>query len=244
MKQIVLMLGLLSSLSAQAANSIDYLNFSSQEKFSDFAKDLTLALDHKPMVPAEPLGVTGFDIGVAISNTKFSNSSLNNVDLVPVANALQMLNVQAHKGLPMGFDVGAAYSVGVGGNISTLAYEVSYAILDGSVALPAVAVKYTATSLDGVSVLSYKSSAFEIGVSKGFAILTPYAGIGLVSSTVDTDGSNVGANLSKLTLSKVTADATKTYIGVNVNLTAFDLLLDVTNIGDASTTSFKLGFRF
>jgi hypothetical protein len=232
-------------LSVQAANSIDYLKFSSQEKFSDFAKDLTLALDHKPMVPAEPLGVTGFDIGVAISNTKFSNSSLNNVDLLPVANALQMLNVQAHKGLPMGFDVGAAYSVGVGGNISTLAYEVSYAILDGSVALPAVAVKYTATSLDGVSVLSYKSSAFEIGVSKGFAILTPYAGIGLVSSTVDTDGSNVDTDLiSKVPLNKVTADATKTYIGVNVNLTAFDLLLDVTNIGDASTTSFKLGFRF
>jgi hypothetical protein len=242
MKQIVLILGLLSSLSVQAANSIDKLNFSSQEKFSDFAKDLTLALDHKPMVPAEPLGVTGFDIGVAISNTKFSNSSLNNVDLLPVENALQMLNVQAHKGLPMGFDVGAAYSVGVGGNISTLAYEVSYAILDGSVALPAVAVKYTATSLlDGVSVLSYKSSAFEIGVSKGFAILTPYAGIGLVSSTVDPDG----ANLSAATLTKVVAtDVTKTYLGVNVNLTAFDLLLDVTNIGDASTTSFKLGFRF
>ncbi len=235
---------LISCSVSYAANSIDYIGFGSQSKFSTYAQELTAALDYRPMVPAEPLGLTGFDIGVSLYNTKF-NSSLNNVELSPVENSVQMMSVQAHKGLPAGIDIGVAYSVGLGGNITTLGYDISYAILDGGMAMPAVNIRYTSTTLSGVDVLSYSSSAIELGVSKGFAMLTPYASIAQVSSTVTPNSrGSIGLAMSSAALSTVNSSLLKTSFGVNVNLTAFDLLVDMTTVGDISSTSFKLGFRF
>ena len=243
MRKLIIALGLLSSSSVFAANSIDYLAFSSQANFKSFAEDLTAALDHKPLVPAEPLGVTGFDLGLAISNQKFS-TALTQVEITPVENSLQMLTFQAHKGLPFGVDVGAAYSMGVGGNLSTLSWEVGYAILKGSVALPAVTAKYTSTSMSGTSKLSYESSAIDIGISKGFTIFTPYAGVASVSSKVSAKSSNSTLGGGPASLSSVSSSLFKTYLGVNINLGLSNLLLDMTNVGNASAYTFKYGFRF
>ena len=47
--------------------AIDDIKFSlgmTQSTFRDFSKELAVATSFKPLAPAEPLGITGFDIGV------------------------------------------------------------------------------------------------------------------------------------------------------------------------------------
>ncbi len=249
-KKIILVASVLIASNAQAINSIDFLNFSSQPEFKGFAEDLTALLDHKPMVPAEPLGITGFDVGVSVTNTSMSQTSLRDIDVDYVTNSatsMQMITLHAHKGLPYDIDVGAAYSISASDDpISTFAYEISYAILSGNVALPAVNIKYTSTKLLGNSQIDYSSSAFELGVSKGFALFTPYASIATVSSTVSAKvaGKNALGVANGQTYSTVKSDLFKTSIGVNVNLTIMDLLVDMTKLGDNTSLSLKAGFRF
>lgn len=262
LKKILFAVSMVTASNSYAINSIDYLDFDSQTDFEKFAQDLTAVLDHRSLTPANPLGVTGFDVGLGISHTTMSNSSLANVDLdyktaalsaaangqsAPV-DSMQMLNVQIHKGLPFGIDVGAAYALSASdAPISTFAYEISYAVLSGGVALPAVNVKYTNTTMADNAQLGYKSSAFEVGVSKGLAIFTPYASLAKVSSTVTPKGTNTnafGIGTSSVTLSTVSSSLTKTSLGVNINLVAFDLLIDMTKLGDITTYSLKTGFRF
>ncbi|MBI4715714.1 MAG: hypothetical protein HY760_07255, partial [Nitrospirae bacterium] len=48
-----------------ADNDIDLSGFPNvQGQFEDLTKELGLALSYLPMSPAEPLGITGFDVGV------------------------------------------------------------------------------------------------------------------------------------------------------------------------------------
>ncbi|HET6719800.1 MAG TPA: hypothetical protein VFH22_09145, partial [Rhodocyclaceae bacterium] len=77
-------------------------NVDTQVKFRALSDDLGAALSYKGMTPAEPLGVTGFDIGIAATSTKLHNANqygaaLENED------TLIMPTVRAHKGLPFGF---------------------------------------------------------------------------------------------------------------------------------------------
>src|SRR6266850_1891943 len=63
------------SLPAVASN-IDNLKALSQSEFRALSEDLGAALSYKPLTPTTPLGITGFDVGLAVTATKIKNSDL------------------------------------------------------------------------------------------------------------------------------------------------------------------------
>ena len=61
------------SSNANAAKDIDQVNQLAQAEFRDLSSDLGAALSYKALIPAEPLGITGFDIGVEVTATNIEH---------------------------------------------------------------------------------------------------------------------------------------------------------------------------
>jgi hypothetical protein len=60
---------LIAALAAPAwAQDIDRVQLLSQPEFRRLSEDLGGALSYRPLIPTAPLGITGFDIGIAIGN--------------------------------------------------------------------------------------------------------------------------------------------------------------------------------
>lgn len=219
-----------------AANNINLANFSgasAQSDFKVFSEDLGSALSYKPITPPAPLGITGFDIGLEVTSTKMRNLELATGGST---NNLIVPKLHIYKGLPLNIDVGAFYSAVPTTNIKFYGGELRYAILEGSVALPAVGIRGAMTKLTGVSQLALTTKSVDVSVSKGFAIFTPYAGIGRVwvDSTPDAASGLV----------KETFQQGKVFVGGNVNFGVMNFALEYDKTGSAPSYSAKLGFRF
>src|SRR6266704_2298865 len=73
----------------------------SQNEFHALSEDLGTALSYKPLTPTAPLGITGFDVGIAATGAKNSNVSAKaGADITNAA--VSSLRVQ--KGLPFSID--------------------------------------------------------------------------------------------------------------------------------------------
>jgi len=214
------------------AANINISNFGVQADFKSFSEDMGSALSYKAVIPAEPLGITGFDLGLEVSSTetkslaKATGTSDTNL-IVP--------KLHIHKGLPLGIDFGAFYSSVA--NITLYGGELRYAILEGGVAMPAIAVRGAMSKLSGVDQWSFSTRSLDISISKGFAMFTPYAGVGTVWVDSAPDASIVG-------LQKVSITQAKTLVGANLNLGLTNIAVEWDKTGAAASTSVKLGFRF
>lgn len=231
---------LLMAAQANAADNIDSIAGMGQTAFRAFSEDLSAAISYKALIPAESMGVLGFDVGVEASVTSLANKTEFDAACGGCgADKIIIPKLHLHKGLPLGMDVGLMTASVPNSNIKLTGAEFRYAIVEGGVAMPAVAARLTYTKLDGVSELDMNTTGLELSVSKGFAMVTPYAGIGQnwVSSTPKGAASAAG-------LSKEDYTQTKTYVGVNVNLGLLNLAFEADKTGDSNTTSAKLGFRF
>src|SRR6266480_3690218 len=58
------------------AGDINNIQALSQPNFRLLSEDLGAALSYKPLTPTAPLGITGFDLGIAATSTKLQNSSV------------------------------------------------------------------------------------------------------------------------------------------------------------------------
>lgn len=234
--RITAALVLTSACSMASAANLDTINALSQGEFLALSKDLTSALSYKAVAPAEAQGLTGFDIGVEITRTEVTNSKvLDKAMGNDGPSALILPKLHAHKGLPFGIDIGAMYSTLPGSNISLMGGELRYALIDGGIATPAVALRGTYTTLSGVDQLDFTTKGLELAISKGFAMLTPYAGVGNVWA-------NSKANVSGLT--KENLSMNKVFIGLNVNMGLMNLAFEGDKTGDNASYSAKIGVRF
>lgn len=227
---------LLASPLALAAD-LDSINTLSQSQFLDLSRDMGAALSYKAVAPAEPLGVTGFDIGVELSTTTLDNSKAFDAACGGCGDKdLSIPKLHLHKGLPASIDVGLMFARVPSSNIKVSGAELRYAFLDGSAATPALAMRLTYSRLDGVDQLSLDTRGVEVTVSKGLAMFTPYAGAGQnwVSSR---PASSTGLDNEEFTQQKV-------YAGLNLNLGLTNLAVEADRTGDSDTLSAKLGFRF
>ncbi len=59
--------------SANAADDIDQIDQLIQTDFRRLSEDLGAALSYKAVIPATPLGLTGFDLGVEVTATQLEN---------------------------------------------------------------------------------------------------------------------------------------------------------------------------
>lgn len=216
-----------------AANNINLsLLGSVQSDFKVFSEDLGSALSYKALTPAEPLGITGFDLGLEVTSTK-----MRNLDKVTGSSLTSLIvpKLHAFKGLPLGIDIGAFYSAVPTTNIKLIGGELRYAILEGGVATPAVGVRASMTKLSGVDQLAFSTKGLDVSISKGFAMFTPYAGVGSV--WVDSSPNIAG-------LAKETFRQNKYFVGGNLNLGLTNLAIEYDKTGSAQSYGAKMGFRF
>jgi hypothetical protein len=215
-----------------AANNIDLANLAPSD-FKTFSEDMGSALSYKPVTPPTPLGITGFDLGLEVTSTK-----MRNLDIATGSSMTNLIVPKLHiyKGLPLNIDVGAFYSAVPSTNIKLYGGELRYAILEGGVALPAVGIRGAVTKLSGVDLLALSTKSLDVSVSKGFAIFTPYAGVGRVwvDSTPD----------AATGLTKEAFQQSKVFVGGNFNFGLTNFALEYDKTGSAPSYSAKLGFRF
>jgi hypothetical protein len=220
-----------------AADNIDSLQNLLQSEFKAFSQDLGATLSYKAVSPAEPLGITGFDIGLEVTGTKLNHSDIwDKASSGSAPSTVPVPKLHVIKGLPLNFDVGAVYTKIPTTNISLLGGELRYAILEGGVASPALAVRGTFTKLSGVNQLDFSTKGLELSVSKGFAMLTPYAGIGEVWVDSKPDASTG--------LTKESFQQTKYFVGANLNLGLINFDLDYDNTDSTNSYTVKMGWRF
>lgn len=198
-----LCLGLLFAGNA-AARDISFGTGLAQGEFKDLSKEAGAAIAYRNMAPAAPLGITGFDAGVEVSAIDIKSNSAY-WDSAFKGNAPSFLyipKIRVRKGLPFGIDVGAMYSYVPDSNIKIYGAELSKAILEGSVATPALGVRATYTKLAGVNDLSLQTVGVDASISKGFLIFTPYAGVGGIWIDSKAKGNLANPSIPNFTLLK------------------------------------------
>lgn len=225
---------------ASAAN-ITALDTVSQANFRLLSEDFGSALSYKPVSPATPLGITGFDIGVEVSSTDISKSSAvlaTATGSTDTMNNLIVPKLHLIKGLPFGIDVGAFIASVPTTNIKLVGGEFKVALLQGGMAYPAIALRGAMTSLSGVDQLAFSTKSLDLSISKGFLMFTPYAGVGQVWTTSTPQGT------AEAVLTAESFNQSKVFLGANLNFGLANFAIEGDKTGGTSSYSAKFGFRW
>ncbi len=209
-----------------------------QGAFNTLVEELATAVSYNAVAPAESMGVTGFDIGVIVSGVKLDETVWNQVvgdGSAPSTLAVPKLIVR--KGLPFGVDLGVSYTSVPDSNVTIMGGEVRKALVEGGAVTPAVSLSLHTSRLSGVDDLDVKTYGVDVGVSKGFAMLTPYASIGQMWVT----GSE---NSSLLTLQDYDSSMTRSSIGVRIGFMPVMSLTLQADFAEASSYNAKLSLDF
>ena len=101
----VLAVFLVGTPPASAADDIDQINQLIQADFLKLSEDLGAALSYKAVIPATPLGLTGFDLGVEVTATQLQNrDAWDRASSSTAPDTLYVPRLHLHKGLPLGFE--------------------------------------------------------------------------------------------------------------------------------------------
>jgi hypothetical protein len=192
-----------------------------QSEFKSFSEEIGMAVSYIPAAPAEPLGIIGFDVGLEVTTVPISDNAPFWTKVTsgpPGMLALPKIHVQ--KGLPLGIDVGVVYSSIPQVKISMLGGELKYAILSGGVAMPAVAIRGAYTKLSGIDTLDLNTLSTDLSISKGFAMVTPYVGVGQVQIT------SKGKGIVAL-LKEEKQRVNKSFVGAKISFALINLVAEV-----------------
>ncbi|MDH3973785.1 MAG: hypothetical protein OEV42_05855 [Deltaproteobacteria bacterium] len=241
----LLLIFLFSTNTAIAGDSDIVLqaNNLAQSEFEDLSRQVGLAVAYKAAAPAEPLGITGFDIGLEVTATNIDEGDSYWKDVAPdMPGSIPIPKVRVQKGLPFGIDIGASYAKIPDSDIKLTGAEIKYAIWEGGIAKPALALRGTYTKLDGIDDLDLTTTGVDLSISKGFAMLTPYAGVGQVWIKSDAS-SNIKVEGTSLALDKEEITETKYFVGARLSLGFFIILAEYEQAEVSSyTAKLSLGF--
>ena len=219
---------------ATAADFSD-LTLLPQAEFRALSEDLAAAFAYRGITPATPLGTLGFDVGIGVTQTKLENSRAFRLAGSGPGSTLLMPRLHVHKGLPARFDVGAVVAGASEVDAKLFGAELRYALLDDTLTTPALALRLAGTKATGTGDLDIATASFDVMVSKRFTAITPYGGGGVVRVSSKADGTR---------LAEERFNRTRYFAGINVNLLAFNLAFEAEKMGDNTSLSAKLGFRF
>lgn len=221
---------------SRAANDINNLGAATQPDFRLLSEDLGSALSYKPLTPTTPLGLTGLDVGIEVTDTEIANTAAWRLATNGNgSNSLVIPKIHVFKGLPLGFDVGAFYSAVPDSNIRLWGAELRYALLQGGITMPAIGLRASYSKLQNVNQLDFHTTGLDLSISKGFAMITPYAGIGRVW----VDSTPVG--ISSLQAERFSLN--KYFIGADINFVVLNMVLEADRTGNDTTYGVKLGWR-
>ncbi|HKI86795.1 MAG TPA: hypothetical protein VKA53_08610 [Thermoanaerobaculia bacterium] len=179
----LIVVGTLALAAASMAWSID--PNAPEIDLEQFHDHFSLSLYDYPRATAAPLGIAGFDFYVeATYGPHFDEPAYRHTVLdgsLP-GGFLSVARVGVRKGLPGNLNVGASYGRVVGLGMNVLAAHLSWALNDGGLVTPTLAFRLTASKSQGNSDYQLNQYGLEAVLSKGFTVLTPYVGAGLVRS--------------------------------------------------------------
>lgn len=236
MKKILTIASLLISSFAAPAGDFDFANTSNEQDFNAIVRDLTAALGYKAMHPAETGGIAGIEVAAIVTYAPTQEQDAWQRMTGSGVDELGMAGLRGIKGLPLGFEIGAFYSAipGTGGTL--LGGEVRYAILEGGVASPAIAVRGAYSRLQNVDDLDFDSRSLDVSISKGFTLLTPYGGIGRVWADARGDLSTGST--------KANHEDTRVFAGLRIGLGLLDITPEYERIGDNDIFNVLVGLSF
>lgn len=206
-----------------------------QDEFHRLSEDLGAAFSYKGVTPATPLGITGFDVGIEVTDTKMENSAIFARAGAGSQSQLVVPKFHVNKGLWGGLDIGAFVAGASEVSASIFGADLRYALLDDGLATPAVAVRLSGTRAAGLGDLKVSTAALDLVASKKFTALTPYAGVGMVRVQSSVNGS---------TLAEERFNKSRVFGGLNVNLVAVNLAFEAEKMGANTSLSAKIGWRF
>lgn len=203
---IFLTAGLVFPSPSSAGDNVEFPTGYTQEAFEDLSREVGLIVSYSPAAPAEPLGITGFDLGGEVSVHKIDADNAYWIEAIggekpPEYWAVPRLHAQ--KGLPFGIDIGAVWAKVPGSNIGLVGGELKYAFVKGNAVMPAMAIRGHYSTLLGVSDMDVDAYGGDFSISKGLGFLTPYAGIGQVWISSKETSDVPGLNLEKESLSEI-----------------------------------------
>jgi hypothetical protein len=222
---------------AHGAHAADFPNVRTlaQDEFHKLSTDLGAAFSYKGVTPATPLGLLGFDVGIEVTETKMENSSLFERAGAGRQSRLVIPKLHVHKGLPAGFDIGAFVAAAPDVDATLIGGELRYALLDDGIATPAVGLRLSGTKATGLGDLNFSTAAADVVVSKRFTAITPYVGGGTV---------RIQSSVNSAVLAKERFNRSRAFAGVNLNLLAVNLAFEAEKMGDNTSLTAKVGWRF
>ncbi len=199
------------------------------------SEDLGSMVAYKPMIPSGGTGIIGFDVGAAV----LVNQVRNRDAFAQVAGqdvpATVQYALRVNKGLPMDLDIGASASKFVGANLQVLGADLRWAALNERTYLPAVSLRAAFSQLVGNDQLDLRTVSYDLALSKTFAFITPYVGLGQVQ--VSATPNVAGAQADNFNLLRV-------FGGTSLTLRPMNLVVEVDKTGDAANLGVKLGLRY
>jgi hypothetical protein len=230
-------LAVVAAIACTPAHAADFptVGTLAQDEFHRISQDLGAAFSYKGVTPATPLGLTGFDVGIEVTDTRMENSRLFSRAGAGEQSRLLIPKIHVHKGLFAGLDIGAFVAAVPEVDATLFGGELRYAVMDDGLATPAVGLRLSGTKATGTGDLKINTAAADVIVSKRFTAITPYAGGGMV---------RIQSSVSGSPLADEKFNKGRVFAGVNVNLLAVNLAFEAEKMGDNTSLSAKVGWRF
>ncbi len=220
---------------AWAEDNVEVMPGTLQADFRSISEDLIATIDYKAIVPAEATGIVGFGAGLIFSYVPVDDEGAWQRATTQNIDSLGLVGIGVTKGLPFGIDVGAFYTEIPNTNVSLYGAEVRYALLEGGIASPALALRGSYVKVNGIGSFDLDSKAVDISLSKGFTLITPYVGVGYVFGEAD-------PHVALLTKEKI--NETKAFIGARISLGLIEFTPELGQIGDNIIYNLRAGFSF
>ncbi|HEX6202549.1 MAG TPA: hypothetical protein VF100_06060 [Thermoanaerobaculia bacterium] len=236
-----LLAALLAALAAApAASAWSVSAAAGRDDFEAFHRRFASSAYAYPRHGAAPLGLLGFDVWAEVAvDEGFTDEPFFDgaVDGDLTGDLLLVGRVGARKGLPGGIDLGLSYAEALEGDLSTASAEIGWAILDGGLISPTLGLRLTGTRTLDSEAYELDQYGAELILSKGFAVLTPYVGGGVVYSEGRLDR---GPDLPAFETDDTRFVA---YAGLTLNLVLPKITVEVER-GEAITGAVRVAFGF
>jgi hypothetical protein len=159
------------------AGSLDLPGSFTSAQFASFSMAAADAITFPWLASAVPTGLSGFELVAAAGGPRVNSDSAwwHAIDNRLVAGVWPGQRLIARKGLPLRFDVGA--QVGSLAGERFWGVEGRWALVDGGAVTPAIALRASYSQFANAP-FQVAAQELQLGISKGFAILTPYGAIG------------------------------------------------------------------
>lgn len=222
------------SVSVAWGDDFDQLGDLNQQEFKQLSENIAAATHYKAVIPAEPLGLLGFDVALEIASTDIDSALFERASSDFELDTLLIPRIHVHLGLPFKLDIGASLTEIPDTDLQVIGAEVRYSLLKGGISIPAIAVRATYSQVIGVDQIELDHAGVEATISKGLLMFTPYGGVGLIRTNSTPDASN---------LEKTSFTQEKMFVGVNINL-GINVGFEAERTGEYTTYTAKIGFRF